>query len=733
MNKYYTLLGVGLLSAATLISCQEEVLLNAEVSLPEEDHTFKAMASIESFRTDAREASSRANVEDDGKSFLWNTRDRITLWDGTAGHAFTISEHYDDTKFPSARVPFYTQEELAWTDGMKVWGIYPEKPQVTVENVFAFDLAEEQTVVFDSHPHLQSTMYMVAEGTVQGAEVGNLAFRHLTGLFQFNLTNLRDNYNQVSVTSVTVEASAPVFSKRLVLNSDGQPEAYAPENLVQKLTWKPQAECALGVNQSISIYQNFFPTTALTSDAVITFTVNYTENGEAHTAVKTGTVGELYAGQPLMTQDGGQYVAGKRYVVNMDVALQEDERGYTNEGEGHYTVHTGKGLLNLVKYEAEGIAAENVVITLDGDAYDLDGSEWTPIPVFSGTFDGNGKTVTNFTIVPEANGGFILLNQGTVKNLRLDRVTLTTRPVEAGDAEANSNAILVAQNQGLITECEVCSSTLNSTITVSGNAGMVAGYNMAEGRILNTRVAGASQINVTGVGPRTGGLVGHNVGSITLSSVEQGMEINMKKGTSGVPNVGGLVGWNQNGPVVGCAASARIYSDEVPMKVGGLLGVCNGNMQGKAVEITASYSAGEFQVIGTNHSTIGGLIGSGGDTWAKSPLKITGCYTVTSLQGAPAPQNGGGFIGSHDLSQVGLELNACVFSNEKTNMMQNTPTYEGVMYEAERDGVSKHAEEMNASIVDTELEYVQGGAVPLILQPVSPGWGGPDFGDGDEI
>lgn len=63
---------------------------------------------------------------------------------------------------------------------------------------------------------------------------------------------------------------------------------------------------------------------------------------------------------------------------------------------------------------------------------DMSGVEWTPFTNFTGTFNGNGKTISNLTIDTQYNGamGFAAINGGTIKNLHLRNVTV----------DANSNS-----------------------------------------------------------------------------------------------------------------------------------------------------------------------------------------------------------------------------------------------------------------------------------------------------
>ena len=105
MNKIYSLLGIGLLSAATLSSCKEDVFIEGGDELQRgESQTYVAVASIRGYENTDKESSTRANVQDDGSSFMWNADDKVTLWKGTNGYDFTTI-NYDESE-PSGNVEF---------------------------------------------------------------------------------------------------------------------------------------------------------------------------------------------------------------------------------------------------------------------------------------------------------------------------------------------------------------------------------------------------------------------------------------------------------------------------------------------------------------------------------------------------------------------------------------------------------------------------------------------------
>ena len=129
------------------------------------------------------------------------------------------------------------------------------------------------------------------------------------------------------------------------------------------------------------------------------------------------------------------------------------------DGDGIQEIYTADGLQRL--HTASG---GNFILMSD---IDLDGAEWTPVANFSGTFDGNGKTISNFTIntsVVDTHSPSIY-NQGffadttydaVIQNLHLQNVTLNVAD------NANSIGFFAGSLSGDLTGCTVVG-TLNDT------------------------------------------------------------------------------------------------------------------------------------------------------------------------------------------------------------------------------------------------------------------------------
>lgn len=114
---------------------------------------------------------------------------------------------------------------------------------------------------------------------------------------------------------------------------------------------------------------------------------------------------------------------------------------------------------------------------------DLGGEEWTPIAKFSGNFNGNNKTISNFTIreAVDGNAGFFAVidggeTQAVVEDLHLENVTLSTQAQFAG--------MVAGTNRGLIRGCTVTGTIVDDKAGETGYLGILAGCNDGTGTVL---------------------------------------------------------------------------------------------------------------------------------------------------------------------------------------------------------------------------------------------------------
>ena len=257
----------------------------------------------------------------------------------------------------------------------------------------------------------------------------------------------------------------------------------------------------------------------------------YTENGATITCWEANvvpgyTITKLRANgtEERNLSAGITPVAGKFYNITLD-----KDKGYTDDGQGNYTVTSAEGLMNVAELVNGG--KTDINITLDTDL-DLTGKEWTPIgnyeKQYTGTFDGNGKTITGLTFnQPETNNvGLIgrLGENGIVQDVKLDKVNIK--------ANNNVGGIVGGNNGGSIIGCSV------------------------SGDISGARYVGGV-MGVFGIG-----------NSVVTACYHEGS-------VSGSEFVGGVAGESAYGSLTACYHAGNVSGSQY---VGGVTGVANGSL-----------------------------------------------------------------------------------------------------------------------------------------------------------
>lgn len=171
-----------------------------------------------------------------------------------------------------------------------------------------------------------------------------------------------------------------------------------------------------------------------------------------------------------------------------------EDLGYFIQDDGSYTVYTANGLLAWNE-AAQSDYTLNCTLTTD---IDLTGKEWTPIGRprgYTGTFDGQGHTITGLNISPSEDAAALfhqINGDGTVMNLQLKDVTYNGVTAMGGIAHGN---------YGTITACSVTGTLTNTTN--NGHVGGIAATNL--GTITACWFSGT----ITG-GSSIGGIAGSN-------------------------------------------------------------------------------------------------------------------------------------------------------------------------------------------------------------------------------
>ena len=282
-------------------------------------------------------------------------------------------------------------------------------------------------------------------------------------------------------------------------------------------------------------------------------------------------------------------------------------------------------------------ANKNFVLTSDIDLSSLNASDFTSNSVYSGslvsasknlsassknvyfTLDGNGHSIKGLNIAFGKGENFAIFgyvnSRSTIKNLTVENCVINV------STDVKNCAVLVAENDGTISNCEISRSVL--TLKNVANAGMVAAVNT--GTVTGVKVTG-TQPNVSGASAAShtisangavGAIVGQNIGKITgVSAINVGEYINVALSEKTV--YGGIAGSN-SGIISNSFASGNVVGGKATDFVGGLAGSAS-----KGAKFVNNYVLVALKCSASGN----GLVGVGGTS-----EMLTDCYWSSDVSG----------------------------------------------------------------------------------------------------
>ena len=307
----------------------------------------------------------------------------------------------------------------------------------------------------------------------------------------------------------------------------------------------------------------------------------YDKGGDTYTAlvapqsVATGTAfitcaftnGKVFV---YKMQKAAEWKAGEEYTYTVSLAAAEDP-GYTVSEDGKtYNVTSADGLLAW----NEAVQKDMTLNCTLADNIDLTGKDWTPIGTsfgnsYTGTFDGNGKTITGLTVTgSDRYTGLLGFIKGTVKNVVLTEINITSGTFVGGVAGWSFG--------GNIENCSVSGSVSGSDV------GGVVGYQQG-GSITGC----SSSATVKGT-QRAGGVAGATNSGATLTACYATGDVTVTGDGSGSIYVGGVTGSNDSGTLTACYHAAETVSGPDGATIGGVTGR-NFNASVGIPAITACY------------------------------------------------------------------------------------------------------------------------------------------------
>lgn len=233
---------------------------------------------------------------------------------------------------------------------------------------------------------------------------------------------------------------------------------------------------------------------------------------------------------------GTRYSAGDTPVLDSDTTLYAQWVTY-DTATSIYTISSADELRAFFSYAKDEIPYKDAKLLADVTI-----SDWSVPGTFSGTFDGNGKTLT-ITSVKEfysekdtstgetkTYSGFLGILGGTVKSLIIKNSAFGSIKCDYAGAVAGKI------DSGTIDSVNV----ERTTVTAKNCAGLIAGYNNY-GYIKNCYAGGNATLTTVTSSLSAGGITGQNDGYISDCTVDA---IKISAGSSGY--AGGITGININ-------------------------------------------------------------------------------------------------------------------------------------------------------------------------------------------
>ena len=320
-----------------------------------------------------------------------------------------------------------------------------------------------------------------------------------------------------------------------------------------------------------------------------------------------GTLTELPA-DPVLKKDGrtyiflGWYVDGELFdlsepITNDTTVEAKWSDSYSNNAG--YFVYDAEGLIAWAEAAQRDMdlncTLENDIILPDVSAGERNWTAADPTLGYTGTFDGNSKTIMNLA----GNQGIFghIGEGGTVKSLTLENVSISS---------SSRVGAIAGSNQGTIEDCSV-----SGNIKGGEYVGGICGYNNV-GKITDCHFSGSVEGTKS-----VGGVCGQSFYNSTITACYSTGSV------SGSESVGGVCGATLEGTLIACYSTSYVKGT---YKVGGVCGYLDEGT------LTACYSTGSVE----GKSWVGAVCGDHGGYYSSST--INACYwsvpsTTSSLVG----------------------------------------------------------------------------------------------------
>ena len=442
--------------------------------------------------------------------------------------------------------------------------------------------------------------------------------------------------------------------------------------------------------------------------------------------------GSVYAGFGF--EETWEFAVGNGYkyptLVGLEMFVVDDTaefNGGSGTAEDPYYV-ASKTQLNNVRNHLDGhfMMVNNIVFSesdfAEGGAFFNDGAGWEPIGEnyydsdlevsvnnpFTGTFDGNGHTISGI-VIHSAKSRYIGLfgcNEGSIKNLGVINANIEVLD-DYGDTAAGG---ITGSTEGSIENCFFSGNIMLSTLSGRAYAGGISGTT-GEGIIAISNCYNNGTIEAIAKGLESGysdSLAGGIVGSVwngTVSDCYNTGSISSSANTRYTSCAGGIAGTvaDRGGEIASCFNTGYISTRD-----------CAGGIAGRFYDdasVTNCYNTGKIE--GTKYA--GGIA-------ARTNGTVTSCYNLGEIICA----NGyaGGLVGN--TYEFAAEVKGYFWDNELEgigNCLGNDDTVKCTSDQMQQQSTYSDFDFNNIWIIDSEKNYpypqLRNNKVAIDIQSVS--------------
>ena len=508
-----------------------------------------------------------------------------------------------------------------------------------------------------------------------GVEKVKLQFGHLLSKVQFSFKNgfTTDNVT-VKVTGVEMTAPAKAtvalnekawsnyedtvtlafgdVESTLVANANSYTAAAD-----QRLTIPTDANQVYTVTFNVAVYYGTQDTPAFSESLTSTISGYALEVGKAYNF--TAVVGpEVFDMKPIEFTVVG-VDAWDKFGPMEDVSV-----GYTVAADGSYVVSTVAGLQDIAAGINAGELPADTDIVLNGDidltalatATRTVSSNWTPIGTpekpFTGTFNGNGKTIKNLALVEteakegKAHVGFFgYAKDATIKNVTFENVYINIACMDIDHSQGHIGAVAGSLEGTSVVENVTVKGDVKVYATQDANgasrvAAVVGGNTYANVTIKNVHVI-ANEGSYVKANNNTGAIAGQLQGKTVYENCTSNINVTVNKFFAG--GIVGLAGTND--VFTNCHTTGNIAV------VAGREGRANDHY--RVGGIAGGWSDGKNNVCTlTNCSYTGNVSGTNADGSVAEVLDYMGYvgrgYTLTNCAGSKVVIDGTEFVQKYD-------------------------------------------------------------------------------------